>query len=89
MEVEPEDLIEIKEEADLIEAERFIDDSDPREAQNSRKNKDDMRQLEERMLVMNLDENQEEIQRGESDVEWEVNSQAFQRTTSKLILYIA
>lgn len=89
MEVEPEDLIEIKEEADLIEAERFIDDSDPSEAQNSRKNKDDMRQLEERMLVMNLDENQEEIQRGESDVEWEVNSQAFQRTTSKLILYIA
>lgn len=89
MEVEPEDLIEIKEEADLIEAERFIDDSDPREAQNSRKNKDDTRQLEERMLVMNLDENQEEIQRGESDVEWEVNSQAFQRTTSKLILYIA
>lgn len=89
MEVEPEDLIEITEEADLIQAERFVDDSDPSEAQNSRKNKDDMRQLEERMLVMNLDEAQEKIQHEENDVEWEVNSQAFHNTTSKLIVYVA
>lgn len=89
MEVEPEHLIDITEEADLIQAERFIDDSDPSEAQNSRNKNDDMRQLEERMLVLNLDENQEEIQHEENDVEWEVNSQAFQNTTSKLIVYVA
>lgn len=89
MEVEPEDLIDITEEADLIQAERFIDDSDPSEAQNSRNKNDDMRLLEERMLVMNLDENQEEIQHEQIDVEWEVNSQAFQNTTSKLIVYVA
>lgn len=72
MEVEYEDLIDITEEADLIQAERIIDDSDPREAQDSRKKKDDMRKLEEMMLVMNLD--QDEIQHEESDGEWEVNS---------------
>lgn len=89
MGVEPEGLIDITQEADLIQAERFIDDSDPSEAQNIRKKKDDMKQLEERMLVMNLDENQEEIQHEESDVEWEVNSPALQNTTSKLIVYAA
>lgn len=72
MEVEYEDLIDITEEADLIQAERIIDDSDPREAQDSRKKKDDMRKLEEMMLVMNLD--QDEIQHEESNGEWEVNS---------------
>lgn len=72
MEVEYEDLIDITEEADLIQAERIIDDSDPREAQDGRKKKDDMRKLEEMMLVMNLD--QDEIQHEESNEEWEVNS---------------
>lgn len=42
MEVEPEDLIDITEEADLIQAERFIDDSDPSEAQNSRNKNDEI-----------------------------------------------
>lgn len=70
MEVEHEDLIDITEEADLIQEERIIDDSDPREAQDSRKNKDDLKMLEERMLVMNL--GQDEIQHEESNDEWEV-----------------
>lgn len=72
MEVEHEDLIDITEEADLIQAERIIDDYDPREAQDSRKNKDDVRKLEEMMLVMNLD--QDEIQHEEGTEEWKVNS---------------
>lgn len=72
MEVEHEDLIDITEEADLIQAERIIDDFDPREAQDSRKNKDDVRKLEEMMLVMNLD--QDEIQHEEGTEEWKVNS---------------
>lgn len=70
MEVEHEDLIHITEEADLIQEERIIDDSDPREAQDSRKNKDDVRMLEEMMLVMNLD--QKEIHHEEINEEWEV-----------------
>lgn len=72
MEVEHEDLIHIKGEAELIQADRVIDDFDPREAQDSRKNEDEMTQLEDSMLAMNLD--QHEIQHKESDVEWEVNS---------------
>lgn len=70
MEVEYEDLIHITEEADLIQEERFIDDSDPREAQDSRKNKDDVRMLEEMMLVVNLDQN--EIHHEEINEEGEV-----------------
>lgn len=69
--VEHHDLIDITEEADLIQLERIIDDSDPREAQYGRKNKDDERMLEEMMLVMNMDN--DEIQQ-ESDAEWQVNS---------------
>lgn len=69
--VEHHDLIDITEEADLIQSERIIDDSDPREARHGRKNKDDVRLLEEMMLVMNVDN--DEIQQ-ERDAEWEVNS---------------
>lgn len=72
LEVEQDDLIDIAEEADLIQEERIIDDSDPREAQVSRKNKDDVRMLEEMMLGMNLEKN--EIEPEESNEEWEVNS---------------
>lgn len=71
MAVEHHDLIDITEEADLIQLERIIDDSDPREAGHGSENKDDVRMLEEMMLVMNMDN--DEIQQ-ESDAEWEVNS---------------
>lgn len=77
MVVEYEDLIDITEEAELIQAERFIDDSDPREVQDRGRNKDDIRMLEKRMLVMNLD--QDEIQVEGSNDEWEVNSYAFKK----------
>lgn len=69
--VQNHDLIDITEEADLIQSERIIDDSDPREAQHGRENKDDVKMLEEMMLVMNMDN--DEIQQ-EGDAEWQVNS---------------
>ncbi|TNM88642.1 hypothetical protein fugu_004896 [Takifugu bimaculatus] len=67
--VEHHDLIDITEEADLIQLERIIDDSDPREAGHGSENKDDVRMLEEMMLVMNMDNN--EIQQ-ESNAEWKI-----------------
>lgn len=69
--VEHHDLINITEEADLIQSERIIDDYDHREAQYGRENKDDVRMLEEMMLVMKMDN--DEIQQ-ENDEEWRVNS---------------
>lgn len=71
MEVDREDLIDIIEEADMIQAERIIDDFDPREAKDKKK-KNDMKRLEETILVMNLD--QDEIQHEISNEEFEVNS---------------
>lgn len=72
IEIEHEDLIDIREEADLLQAERIIDDSDPREARDGRKKKEAMKKLEDMMLVMNLDN--DEIQQEENNEEWEVNS---------------
>lgn len=59
MELEEDDLIEIAEEADLIQAERIIEDNtDPRGGRDGRK-KGDMeeavREVEYLMLAMNLD----------------------------------
>lgn len=72
METEHEDLIDIRQEADLLQAERIIDDADPREARDGRKKKDVMKKLEDMMLEMHLDNN--EIQQEENNEEWEVNS---------------
>lgn len=71
MVAEHNDLIDITEEADLIQSERIIDDFDPREARGSRENKDDVRMLEEMMLVMDMDNNETQQ---ENNAEWEVNS---------------
>ncbi|XP_063766744.1 NFX1-type zinc finger-containing protein 1 isoform X2 [Eleginops maclovinus] len=75
MELDDEDdLIEIAEEADLIQAERFVEDNiGPRGGRDGRKN-DDMEQalkgLENLMLAMNLDE--AEIQAEQSEAGWEM-----------------
>lgn len=72
MEIQHEDLIDIRQEADLLQEERIIDDSDPREARDGRKKKDVRKKLEDMMLVMNLDN--DEMQQEENNEEWEVNS---------------
>lgn len=76
--VKDEDLIDIQEEADLMQSERIIDDFDPREAgRRSADAGDAMRMLEKMMLSVNLDEEQIiPIQLDESSTEWEVNSWA-------------
>lgn len=75
MELEEEDLIEIAEEADLIQAERIIDDNlGHRVGKNDRKKGDTeeaLRQVEQLMLAMNLDK--AEIQAQQSEEGWEVN----------------
>ena len=74
MELDEEDLIEIAEEADLIEAERIIDDNtDPRGGRDGRRNEDmeeAVREMEEHMLAMNLDE--AEMKAEQSEEGWEV-----------------
>ncbi|XP_044066857.1 NFX1-type zinc finger-containing protein 1-like isoform X2 [Siniperca chuatsi] len=74
MELEEEDLIEIAEEADLLQAERIIEDNiGPRGGRDGRK-KGDMeeavRAVEELMLAMNLDK--AEIQAEQSEEGWEM-----------------
>ena len=74
MELDEEDLIEIAEEADLIQAERIIDDNtDPRGGRDGRRKEDmeeALRKMEEHMLAMNLDE--AEIQAEQSEDGWQV-----------------
>ncbi|XP_069390104.1 NFX1-type zinc finger-containing protein 1 isoform X2 [Paralichthys olivaceus] len=74
MELMEEDLIEIEEEADLILAERIIDDDiGPRQGRDRRKELNmalAIREVEELMLVMNLDE--AEIQAEQSEEGWEM-----------------
>ncbi|XP_047439999.1 NFX1-type zinc finger-containing protein 1 isoform X2 [Mugil cephalus] len=74
MELEEEDFIEIAEEADLIQAERIIDDNwNPRGGRDGRK-KGDMdeavRAVEEMMLAMNLDK--DDIKAEQSENGWEM-----------------
>lgn len=73
MEAEEEDLIEIAEEAELIQAERLIDDDfGPRGGKDGRK-KDEMeeavRAIEELMLAMNLDTAELQAEQGEEGFE--------------------
>lgn len=76
MEEEEEDLIEIAEEADLIQAERFIeDDIHPRGGRDDKKREfmeENVREVEELMLAMNLDK--AEIKAENSEEGWEVKS---------------
>ncbi|KAI3369880.1 hypothetical protein L3Q82_024689 [Scortum barcoo] len=76
MEVDEEDLIEIAEEADLIQAERIIEDNTgPRGGRDGRKNGDmeAVRAVEELMLAMNLDK--AEVQPEKSEEGWEMQQQ--------------
>lgn len=76
MEQEEDDLIEIAEEAELIQAERIIDDSiHPRGGRDGKKKEsmeEAVREVEELMLAMNLD--QAEIKAENSEEGWEVKS---------------
>lgn len=79
MELEEEDLIEIVEEADLIQAERIIEDYiDPGVGGDGRKNghtEDDVREVEEMMLAVNLDK--VDIQAEQSEEGWQVKFRDF------------
>lgn len=86
MEVEEDDLIEIAEEADLIEAERIIEDdmgfrgdSDGEEALDT---KEAVRELEDLMLAMNLDE--AEIQAEQSEEGWEIQRDQKKKMKNKI-----
>ncbi len=73
MEMGEDDLLDIAEEADLIQAERIIEDSflpDRRDGRQRGDTEEDLRGIEELMLAMNLDES--EIQPEQSEEGWEV-----------------
>lgn len=80
MELDKEEgLIEIAEEADLIQAERIIEDYiDPTVGGDGTKkgnNEDDVRKVEEMMLVMNLDK--VDIQAEETEEGWMVKFRGY------------
>lgn len=66
---EEEDFIQITEEADLLEAERFIDDVDPRVGEHDDGNSE-VRAIQDMILAMNLDEVNIKEQ---TEEEWQVN----------------
>uniref|UniRef100_A0A4W6EBA4 Zinc finger NFX1-type containing 1 n=1 Tax=Lates calcarifer TaxID=8187 RepID=A0A4W6EBA4_LATCA len=72
MELDEDDLIEIAEEADLIQAERIVEDNfGPRGGRDGRKRGEEaVREVEELMLAMNLDK--AEIQAEQSEEGWEM-----------------
>lgn len=78
MELDKEDVIEIAEEADIIQAERIIeDDIWPKGEKDRRKKRQvasGLRKLEEMMLALNLEEtkHRDETQAGQIDEGWEV-----------------
>ncbi|KAF7649472.1 hypothetical protein LDENG_00140980 [Lucifuga dentata] len=86
MEVEEQDLIEIAEEADLIQAERFIEDNtDHRDIQKERNKKameDAVREVEEMMLAVKLEN--AEIQPGQSDEGWEIPREHKKKIKSRI-----
>lgn len=71
---EEEDLIEIAEEADLIQAERFVEVSDMHHSRDDdrRKMEETVRDMAEMMLAMNLENTQ--IHAEQSDEGWEVRT---------------
>ncbi|XP_017264129.2 NFX1-type zinc finger-containing protein 1 isoform X2 [Kryptolebias marmoratus] len=87
MEIE-EDLIEIAEEAELIQAERMIEDDwtiGPRVGRDDRKkgNKEEtVREVEELMLAMNLDN--VDIQAEKSEEGWEIQPEQKKRMKNKI-----
>ncbi|KAM7422964.1 hypothetical protein PAMA_010818 [Pampus argenteus] len=86
MELDEEDLIEIAEEADLIQAERIIEDNiGPRDGRDGRK-KEDMedavRAVQELMLAMNLDT--DELQPQQSEEGWEMQPAQKKKMKNKI-----
>lgn len=76
MELEEEDLIEIAEEADLIQADRIIEDNiDFHGDGDWRYAEDSVREIEEMMLAMNVDNMDIQAEQGKD--EWEVNFRDF------------
>lgn len=76
MELEEEDdFIQITEEADLIQAERFIDDMDPRVGEDDDGNSQ-VRAIQDMILAMNLDEvniKEQSTHKEQTEEEWQVN----------------
>lgn len=86
MELDEEDLIEVAEEADLIQAERIIEDNiGPRVGRDGRKKGDNdeaVRAVEELMLAMNLDKT--EIQAEQSEEGWEMQRDQKKKMKNKI-----
>lgn len=75
-----EQLLEMDEEAALIEAERILDDSDPkaRDGRNSKKSEDILAELSEQMLAMNLHEAEEQPSQGQGQGQGQVDDEGWQ-----------
>ncbi|XP_070758638.1 NFX1-type zinc finger-containing protein 1 isoform X2 [Enoplosus armatus] len=86
MELEEEDLIEIAEEADLIQEERIIEDNTgPTGGTDGRKKEDTeeaVKAIEELMLAMNL--NKVEIQAEQSEEGWEMQREQKKKMKNKI-----
>ncbi|XP_071379095.1 NFX1-type zinc finger-containing protein 1 [Centroberyx affinis] len=86
LEVEEEDLLEIAEEADLIQAERIIEDNyHPRGGKDDEKRErmeETIREVEEMMLAMNLEK--VEIQADQSDEGWEMQRDQRRKMKNKI-----
>ncbi|XP_071350561.1 NFX1-type zinc finger-containing protein 1 [Trachinotus anak] len=83
---EEEDLIEIAEEADLIQAERIIEDNfhprGGRDGRNTGNTEEAVREVEELMLAMNLDK--AETQAEQSEEEWQMQRKQKRKMKSKI-----
>ncbi|XP_007548089.1 NFX1-type zinc finger-containing protein 1 isoform X1 [Poecilia formosa] len=85
---EEEDLIEIEEEAELIQAERMIDDGwtiGPRAGRDDKKKRnmeEDVREVEKLMLAMNLDN--VDIQAEQNTAEWQVQGHQRKKMKQKI-----
>uniref|UniRef100_A0A1A8CEK6 Zinc finger, NFX1-type containing 1 n=2 Tax=Nothobranchius kadleci TaxID=1051664 RepID=A0A1A8CEK6_NOTKA len=81
-----EDLIDIAEEADLIQAERMIDDNwmvgFRAGNDDKKKNEDNIKQIENKMLAMNL--NKVHIQAEKSEEGWEIQREQRKKMKSKI-----
>lgn len=75
METEEEDLIQITEEADMIQADRIIEDIDFLADEDGMHMEDNVQEIEEMLLAMNLDN--VDIQAEQSEDGWEVNFRDF------------
>ncbi|KAM3621818.1 uncharacterized protein V6R79_016437 [Siganus canaliculatus] len=87
MELEEEALIEIEEEADLIQAERIIDDyTGPRNGRDGwQYQEEDIREIEEGMLAVNLDDTEIETKQSEGEEgKWQMTREQKKRMKSRI-----